>query len=469
MAVQASKLSAHPVEPAEVRETLARLLGSRYFANAHKKKQFLRVICDFYLNGRAEELNEYLLAYDVFGRDPAYQPSADPIVRVVAHEIRKKLEAYYQAEGAGDEIRLEIPAGSYQPVFKRQVTAPKAENTAGDYAAEGPTSARAARPALRALLLILALTVAGLSLLTGLLFQSNRDLRERIAQASRGADPALAGETWKTFLDDSSPPVVVLSNPLVPRFSSDDEPEVIRKDSVPVPAEAVTALREKTMRDPELLRRAPVATENALPAPGGKAWTAPRRPPALILSNSFYTGLGEAIGLHHLTSFFRLANRPIVLKQSRTLSAEDIKNHNVILLGGSWVNEWSGKLPDHEDFVYTNSSTIVNLNPQAGEEREYKPRFDARSGNLLVDYALITLKPNLTEGNKVMVLSGIYSQGTEAAAEFVTSTKHLEQLNRMLSQKKSVGESGNFQALLKVGVENGIPTVISILALHELK
>lgn len=464
--MQAAKLSVHAVDSAEARQTLERILGSRYFVHAHKKKQFLRVICEFYLDGRAEELNEYLLAYDVFGRDSTYQPSADPIVRVVAHEIRKKLEAYYQAEGASDEIRLEIPAGSYKPVFTRHPLAPDSNPASQQIAADLQAGTR---PAPRTLLFVLALTVAGLMLIVILLFLSNRDLREKVAHAGRGADPLPAGETWKTFLNDSSPPVVVLSNPLVPRFSSDGEPEIILRDSVPVPAEVVTALREKTMKNPDLLIRSQAGTGAASSERRERAAPEHRRPPVLILSNSFYTGIGEAIGLHHLTGFFRLANRNIVLKQSRTLSAEDLKNHNVILLGGSWVNEWSGKLPDNEDFVYTNNSTIVNLNPRAGEEPEYKPRFDPRSGNLLVDYALITLKPNLTEGNKVMVLSGIYSQGTEAAAEFVTNAKHLEQLNQLLSQRKRPGGTEHFQALLKVGVENGIPTVISVLALHELK
>ncbi len=67
--------------------------------NADKKQKFLRLICDYYLEGRAQELNEHLLGYDVFGRDSSYNPSNDPIVRVFAHEICKKLEAYYGNEG----------------------------------------------------------------------------------------------------------------------------------------------------------------------------------------------------------------------------------------------------------------------------------------------------------------------------------------------------------------------------------
>jgi len=73
------------IEPEDVRETLERILASKHFVNAHKKKKFLRMICDFYLDGRAQELNEYILGYDVFDRNESYNPSADPIVRVFAH------------------------------------------------------------------------------------------------------------------------------------------------------------------------------------------------------------------------------------------------------------------------------------------------------------------------------------------------------------------------------------------------
>jgi hypothetical protein len=179
--------------------------------------------------------------------------------------------------------------------------------------------------------------------------------------------------------------------------------------------------------------------------------------------------MGEAIGLHYLTDFFRSADKSIHLKQSRTSSAEDLKNHNVIMLGGAWVNEWSGKLADPEDFVFTGNGTVLNRNPRPGEEREYIPQFDGRTGSLLVDYALVTVKPNLSDANEVMVLAGVYSQGTEAAAEYVTNKSYLDQINQRLQQAGGQGGPPRFfQALLKVGVENGIPTTISILALHPL-
>ena len=85
---------------------------------------------------------------------------------------------------------------------------------------------------------------------------------------------------------------------------------------------------------------------------------------------------------------------------------------------------------------------------------------------MLEDYALVTVKPNLTEGNRLMVLSGLRSAGTEAAAEFVTNRNHLGELNGRLNQ---AGSPRYFQALLRAGVENGIPTTISLITIHELR
>jgi hypothetical protein len=445
MAFHSAKQTIEAIDNADVCQTLEKVLSSKYFVHAHKKRQFLSVVCDFYLKGRAHELNEYVLAYDVFGRDNTYNPSADPIVRVVAHEIRKKLESYYQNEGAGDAIRMELPAGSYQPVFHRQLL-PPAEETNAIPVETKIESPRNRRP-MNSGTIVLGFVCLALAASVIVLALSNRALRVKPA-ATR--DAAVYGGVWESFLNDSTPPVVVLSNPPVPRLSNAHEPDILLKESVPLSSAAIKALKEKLVTNPQTL----MGESNAK-----------HQNTRLIIGNHNHTGLGEAIGLHYLTNFFRDVNREIALKQSRTLSAEDLKNRNVIMLGGAWVNDWSGKLPDEEDFAYSVNATILNRNPQTGEEREYVPQFDVRTGALLTDYALITIKPNLTAANKVMVLSGIYSQGTEAAVEYITIRDYLNQINQRLERSNM---PAHFQALLKVGVENGIPTTISILALHKL-
>ncbi len=182
-----------------------------------------------------------------------------------------------------------------------------------------------------------------------------------------------------------------------------------------------------------------------------------------------YTGMGEAIGLYRLSTLFRSANRDILLRQSRHANAADLKYRNVILLGSVYVNEWSRKLPVSESFNYTNAATIENRLPLAGEEKEYRPQFDERTGELRTDYALITVKPNVSGDHAVMTLAGLYSEGTEAAAEFITTKNHLAVLAQRLKDAGGQGAPPKYyQALLKVGVENGTPTTITLVALRPI-
>src|SRR5262245_61567573 len=112
---QASQI--HQATQEEMKRALNRVLGSKHFVHAPMKQKFLRLTCDFHLSGRGAELNEYLIGREVFDRDDSYNPATDPIIRVGAHGVREHMALYYQREGADDEIRIEIPVGSYEPVF----------------------------------------------------------------------------------------------------------------------------------------------------------------------------------------------------------------------------------------------------------------------------------------------------------------------------------------------------------------
>lgn len=96
---------------------LEKLLQNPRFAGAERISRFLRFVVGKTLAGEAAEIKETLIATEVYGRRPDYDPRADSIVRVEASRLRAKLRDYYDNEGAGDPIRLELPKGSYVPVF----------------------------------------------------------------------------------------------------------------------------------------------------------------------------------------------------------------------------------------------------------------------------------------------------------------------------------------------------------------
>ena len=73
------------------------------------------------MEGRAAQINEYLIGSEVFKRGSNYNPSEDSIVRRHAHAMRQeKLQEYYATEGADHAIRIEMPVGRYVPLFRRK-------------------------------------------------------------------------------------------------------------------------------------------------------------------------------------------------------------------------------------------------------------------------------------------------------------------------------------------------------------
>jgi hypothetical protein len=105
--------------PPAVREQLARLTSSSGLANAERLSSLLRFVVEEALNGHASQLKEARIGLEVFGRRPdSYDPAIDPIVRVQMGRLRTKLRAHYQAAGAADPVRIDIPVGTYAPMFE---------------------------------------------------------------------------------------------------------------------------------------------------------------------------------------------------------------------------------------------------------------------------------------------------------------------------------------------------------------
>ncbi|MGA8298147.1 MAG: tetratricopeptide repeat protein, partial [Terriglobales bacterium] len=113
---------------ARVQEELQRILASPTFLNARRPSQFLRFIVDETLAGE-ERLKEYLIGVEVFDRPQDYDPKDDPVVRVEAGRLRKKLAEYYAGPGANDTLIIELPKGGYVPVFHERPTTTGHEKT----------------------------------------------------------------------------------------------------------------------------------------------------------------------------------------------------------------------------------------------------------------------------------------------------------------------------------------------------
>lgn len=447
-------------------EQLEKVLKSRTLQNSESLKAFLRFVVEKTIADRDALLKEYTIATEVFGRSSDYDPRIDSVVRVQAGRLRTKLQEYYTTEGKSDRIIIDLPKGHYHPVFTcpHPETAPEISSNVTASTANGKTAnghgatatagspihieTGSARGVKKVVVVVLSALVVLLCIAVLMLYLSNSELRQ---QAARG-DSLLNVEdfkaVWSPFVDDPAAPLLVLSNPTVYRFLNEADPDSLKQRAIQLAPEQARSLTD---------------------APEFKGQWTGGDSPRLIPSLGMYTGMGEAIGLYRLTDLFRTADKTIQLKQSRHVNAADLKYRNVILLGSIYVNEWTRRLPSVENFNYTFAATIENRNPLPGEEREYKPHFNQQTGELAVDYALITVKPNVSGEHAVMTLAGVFSEGTEAATEFVTTRNHLAVLGQRLRQLGGQNAPPKYyQALLKVEVENGTPTTITLITLRAL-
>ncbi len=103
------------------RQQLEHVLASATFQQVDRLKRFLSFIVLEALSGRSDQLKEYTVGVQVFGKDESFDPRTDPIVRVQARRLRARLDRYYRDEGGNDDLVIDLPKGGYAPVFKQRM------------------------------------------------------------------------------------------------------------------------------------------------------------------------------------------------------------------------------------------------------------------------------------------------------------------------------------------------------------
>ena len=409
----------------EVRDELKRILVSRHFIKARKKSRFLEFMCEQALAGKAESINEYTIGADIYERGADFNPQDDSIVRVQAHEIRKSLVAYYEHEGRHDPLRIDLPAGGYVPVFTRP----------GGTVPESAPEPRVLQNAHTRRWPVVAL-VALCALAAGWLLRS---LSVRTAGVSPARLPAGAAWFWQPFLPPAPPPLVVLPvHPLLRAAHGGDSPAIWKRGQV-IDKEKLPEFRDTIhFRELPEFRFVPNTTD--------------------------FTAVGEALGLLNLSELLAGAGQKLHANAGRLVDYGAVKSGNTILLGGN--QSWSGRIFLYRDGFEFHNGVISNQKPLPGEQPVYRPEFDPVTGNLSRDYALVLMLPNESRDRRVLLIYGIYTQGSQAAIEYVTNAERLAELRNALVARSPDHRSlpKYFQVLLSTSVENYVPGKVSLVS-----
>lgn len=106
------------------RGELERVLSSACFARSEGLSRLLRFLVERQLEGRGSEIKESLIGVEVYGRSPDYDPKLDSTVRSEMARLRARLSKYYLTEGSQDLFVIELPKGSYVPIFRHPEPVP---------------------------------------------------------------------------------------------------------------------------------------------------------------------------------------------------------------------------------------------------------------------------------------------------------------------------------------------------------
>ncbi|HKR26838.1 MAG TPA: hypothetical protein VJS11_05260 [Acidobacteriaceae bacterium] len=438
-----------PAVPANAAlEQIQRIAASVPFRGAPTLQTLLRFLAAKALEKHPEEIKEYTIGVEALGRRQDFDPKTDPIVRVQVHRLRQKLKEYYDLEGSGDPIVVQIPKGHYLPSF---------DMAAAIEAVAGPVPVRRREPAKDfhdkkvisptkprfAATLVVAVLCTALGFASGYWLHKTQNAGEPGIRAA-GVPAYLAPaddpvqKFWAPFIREDPSPIVAYADAM---FLLDQSADLFRfrhgasyDRGAPVDPHVA---RQFTL-NPELVAKAgPLFYDNG------------------------YTGTGELQGVAMLISVLTQMGATPTVESSFDITTTDLTQHNVILLGSPFQNVAVEQLPPAGDFAFVDPATmndlwngrIVDSHPLPGERPMYQTERDPVTHVVRADYALVSFLPGVRAGRHIVDLGGLDTTGTAGAVMLATSKPGVEAMSvRVGGMSNKIPE---FQALLRVNLEKG--------------
>lgn len=402
-------------DPDEVRRELALILGSTSFRASRRCHDFLGHVVMKALEGETDTLKERTLAVEVFGRRADTDLGEDSIVRVGAREVRKRLAQYYVTDGANDALRIDLPAGSYVPTFRRHGTAQEGQRTAEPLhvpkpPAPVPPKRRSRWLAAAAIAVVTAASVAW-------------------ALAHRPRGPF--DEFWAPVFDQQSPVLIALAHPIVYHPSS----------------------RANQLHD-ERNGRPALAVQHIINVP-----------PELLNGSDYvpvldqYVGFGDSVAVSRLSGMFARRDRSSRLRLASKLDFADMRD-SVSLLIGAFTNRWTMELSQNLRYHFGYSVVKPSI-VDSQDGRHWTLTGKSDNGQSNEDYILICRLPRAQTGGFVIIAAGLTQYGTQEAGRILSDPDGLAPLLRKLPP---AWRTKNVELLLHSQVVGDAPTPPELVA-----
>src|SRR5664279_2791299 len=109
------------IDSDERRLLAQRIAASPPFQKTERLRSLLFYLVEECIQGRASQLTEQRIGHFLFGKSADYSPTEDSSVRANARLLRMRLHEYYDRYGREDALVIDLPKGSYAPLFRPSV------------------------------------------------------------------------------------------------------------------------------------------------------------------------------------------------------------------------------------------------------------------------------------------------------------------------------------------------------------
>jgi hypothetical protein len=395
---------------------MERLLANPYFSHSRRFPSFLRFVIDHTISGQTDTLKERTLGIEIFGKNADYDTSADPIVRVTAAEIRKRIAQYYQDPGHEHELRISLLPGSYIPQFHWPSTNPAGKEEQPGHSSQPithelhPAESATANPPIPRhskawrtafLSLCAALTIA--AAIAAIFWNANR----------------------RTPFDFFWGPVLKSSDPVLFCIADQSQYAVI------------------TLRDAADPTRQITLTDNLT---------------AVIID--------DLSPIVRMAGILQADGKNYSLRGENVTSLSDLRNGPTVFIG-AFDNAWTLRLTKNLRYHFANEPDMTRLSIVDGNAPTQTHwtvnRTQQMATNIYSDYAILARFTDNITGRIAIVTAGIGRGGTIAAGEFLTNPNDLAQLERIT---RAAGNKKNLEIVLSTQIINGEPGTPKIEAAY---
>jgi hypothetical protein len=416
---------------------LERLLVHPLFANSKRYPALLAYAVEQTLQGNASELKERSIGIEVFGRTPSYDANADPVVRITAGEVRKRLTQYYYDSAHTGELVVELPVGSYVPLFRAQnppipdalglldeplgeaLLPERSDLVSADVPSQEPGPQPTAAPSVRhtpeslrwlgmAALVVFAL-VAGLGI--GLRF------RETVPTPP----PSSIDRFWAPITSASGTATYCLGEPA----KNLDVGSINSLDQMP------------NSDNPE--------------------------PLYFRLHYSGHLALADVITLTRTAAALETRHKGFRIMPASEASFSQLREGPIVLIGG-FDNIWTLRITQDLRFGFESKDGVALIvDRKSPKQTTWATAWDLPYKKLSRDYAIVARVHDKTTGQPVVIAAGISEEGTESAGEILYNPVYLDTL---LAKAPQNWDQMNMEAVIETQVIEGHPGPPNVLAVE---